>query len=117
MEANIVLFKCTKTHNLFGVRVQKFSDGDWYRTWAFRIKESSAKAEGFDKTPIKGNLYATKEYPGCPDCGTKSFVQCNNCKKLSCWNGEDHLTCPWCGNEMRNITEATEKFNVSGNDY
>ncbi len=115
MEANVLLTKCTRSHKAFGVRVEKMEDGDWWRTWAFEIRESTAKSEGFDKTPVRGNLYGTDEYPGCPYCGTFGFVQCNKCKKLTCWNDEKKLTCLWCNNPMNNITLSTDKFDVSGN--
>ncbi len=117
MEANILLMKCPKTKKTYGVRIEKKSDGDWYRTWAFPIKERQAKSEGFDKTQVAGNLYPTEEYPGCPHCGSMNFVQCGKCKKISCWNGEENLHCDWCGTEMTNIVTATEKFNVSGDKF
>jgi len=117
MEANIVLFMCSKAKQAFGVRVQKMNDGDWWRTWAFKIKPQHAKSEGYDKTPVQGNLNPTEEYPGCPHCGSHGFVQCGTCKKISCWNGETSMVCPWCGTNMDNIVTATEKFNVTGDKF
>ncbi len=116
MEANIILFKCSRQSKYYGVRVQKVND-DWVRTWAFKISEKNAKKEGYDQQPIRGNLYATDEYPGCPYCGLKSFVQCNACNKISCWNGESSLQCVWCGNQMSNIVTATDEFDVDGGDF
>ena len=92
-------------------------DGDWWRTWAFKIKPEQAKREGFDKTSIQGNLCCTDEYPGCPYCGSYSLVQCNRCQKASCWNGETGMTCLWCGNYMDNIVEATEKLHFTGDRF
>lgn len=117
MEANILLFMCNKAKKVFGVRVQKMNDGDWWRTWAFKIKPQHAKSEGYDKTPVQGNLNPTEEYPGCPHCGSHGFVQCGTCKKISCWNGETSMICPWCGTNMDNIVTATEKFNVTGDKF
>ena len=117
MEANILLIKCNKSKQTAGVRIQKMEDGDWWRTWAFKINDSQAKREGFDKTNVLGNLYTTNEYPGCPYCGTSNFVQCGNCKKLNCWNGESAMVCQWCGQRMTNITTATEKFSVSTDKF
>ncbi len=116
MEANILLFKCGKANQMYGVRVQKMKDGDWWRTWAFKIKPQNAKSEGFDKTPIQGNLNCTEEYPGCPHCGSRGFVQCNQCLKIYCWNGEAVATCSWCGHTGFVVT-ATEKFKVEGNKF
>lgn len=117
MEANILLFKCSKANQVYGVRIQKMKDEDWWRTWAFKIKPNNAKSEGYDKTPIQGNLNVTGEYPGCPYCGAVGFVQCGKCKKVSCYNGETSLTCPWCGNKMENMVEATQKFSVDGDKF
>lgn len=117
MEANILLFKCNKTNQVYGVRVQKMKDGDWWRTWTFKIKPQHAKSEGYDKTQVQGNLNSTEEYPGCPHCGTRGFVQCGKCQKISCWNGETSLVCPWCGNKMDNIVTATEKFSVTSDKF
>lgn len=116
MEATVILTKCSKNNQLYGVRIQRMEDGDWWRTWSFPVNERRAGKEGYDKEKVRGNLYATKTFPGCPYCGTSSFVQCNKCNKLTCWNGETRMNCMWCGNDMDNIVSATEKFNVSGGD-
>ena len=116
MEAAVILAKCPKNRQMYGMRTQKMSDGDWWRTWAFPINESRAHQEGYDMVRIHGNLYAMDEYPGCPYCGTKSFVRCDNCGKLTCWNNESILDCLWCGNRMNNIMLATERFHLYGGD-
>ena len=117
IEANILLIKCPKAQKTIGVRIQKMEDGDWWRTWAFPLKMESAQDEGYDATPVKGNLFCTEDYPGCPHCGTGGFVQCNQCRKLTCYNNESSLICGWCGNLMDNIVTATDKFDVSGSGY
>ena len=117
MEAAIILAKCSKQKKTYGIRTEKMSDGDWWRTWAFPISDRRAKNEGYDNTPILGNMYATKDFPGCPYCGAKSFVQCGKCRKISCWKGESSLPCNWCGNYLNNITTATSKFSLFGGDY
>ncbi len=116
IEANILLCKCSKESQMYGVRVQKMQDGDWWRTWAFKIKPRNAKSEGYDAVPIQGSLNQTKEYPGCPYCGTSGFVQCGQCNKITCYKGESSLICSWCGRKLENfVTE--EKFDVSGNGF
>ena len=117
MEANVIMCRCGKCSKVYGIRVERMADGDWYRTWAFKLSEKSAGREGFDKTPIRGNLNATLEYPGCPYCGTIGFVQCGYCGRISCWNGESSLNCSWCGKLMENIVDANEKFDVSANQF
>ena len=116
MEATVILAKCSKAKRTYGIRIQKMEDGDWHRTWAFPVDEKRACNEHYDETSVQGNLRATEKYPGCPYCGTKGFVQCGSCHKISCWNGESRMTCPWCGNDMVDIAPATKKFDVSGGD-
>lgn len=82
----------------------------------FQLMSTEQEVKDTDLTAVQGNLFYTEEYPGCPFCGTKNFVMCNKCHKISCWNGESRLECPWCGNDMNNIVTATEKFNLSGGD-
>lgn len=115
VEANILLFKCNKTSQMYGVRVQKIK-GDWWRTWAFKIKPANAKSEKYDETPIQGGLGVTEEYPGCPYCGKSGFVQCGRCNKITCHNGEESLNCQWCGTKMENFVTA-EQFNVAGGRF
>lgn len=116
MEAAVILAKCPKKKKLYGMRVQKMSDGDWWRTWAFPVEEKRAHKEGYDMTRVQGSLYYTKEYKGCPYCEAKSFVQCSGCSKIFCWNGEEQMTCPWCNGKLGSIVTTTEKFHVSGGD-
>ena len=114
MDATVIMIHCAKQNRVFGARTERMEDGDWWRTWAFPISEHIARNEGYDQTPVRGNLYCTKEYPGCPYCGTLSFVHCNVCHKLTCWNNETSLVCPWCKNKMDNIVTATDKFDLTG---
>lgn len=116
MEAAVILCKCYRTKKTFGMRTQKMSDGDWWRTWAFPIDDRRASSEGYDRTPVKGNMFRTEEYPGCPYCKSYNFVQCNSCHRLTCWNGETSSQCRWCNNPLNNIVTATEKFDLSGGD-
>jgi hypothetical protein len=95
IEATVITAKCGKTQKIYGIRVER-RGGDWYRTWAFKINEKSAKKEGFDKTVINGKFNADKEYNGCPYCGSGEFTKCG-CGKISCWSGEKTVKCCWCG--------------------
>ncbi|MBQ8849517.1 MAG: hypothetical protein IJ011_04175 [Clostridia bacterium] len=117
MEAKVLLVKCPTKRETFGVRIQKMDDGDWWRTWAFKLNTAQAQNEGYDETQVQGNLNETEEYPGCPHCGTHGFVQCGKCKKISCWKHETSMVCPWCGNNMSNIVTATSKFDVTGGAF
>lgn len=98
MEASIVIMKCSATKGFVGVRVQKMEDGDWHRTWAFKVNPKTANREGYDQTRIRGSLCSTPEYPGCPHCGNQSLYYCSRCDHIVCYNGTDsYVTCPWCG--------------------
>ena len=117
MEAVIIMQKCSKKKAMFGVRVEKMSDGDWWRTWAFPMKETQARNEGYDKNSVRGNMYATEDFPGCPYCESTGFVQCGICKKLTCWNGESSMDCGWCGKKMNNIVVSKDGFELSGGKF
>lgn len=117
MDAAIIMIHCSRQNKVFGARIEQKSDGDWWRTWAFPLSERIAMAEGYDKTPLRGNLYDTNDYPGCPYCGGKNFVQCNRCYKLTCWHGEAQMICPWCRSNMGNIVTATDKFDLTGDSF
>ena len=114
LKATVILTKCTSGNATFGTRIQ-YEGGDWYRTWAFKIPESIAKNEGFDKTPVQGSLNAVQGFEGCPYCGTFGFVQCGKCNKLTCWNGESSITCGWCGHHMTSLT-SSDTFELSGDN-
>lgn len=71
-------------------------------TWAFPIKESSAKHEGYDPSSVSGNIIFADEYPGCPYCGGRNMTVCS-CGHLNCTivtNGV--FTCEWCGTQGTN---------------
>lgn len=68
-------------------------------TWAFPIKESSAKREGYDKIRVQGQIDFAESYPGCPYCGQTGFTLCN-CGHLNCTILRNGLfKCEWCGAE------------------
>lgn len=100
MEAAVVLCKCNYSNKTYGVRFEK-RNGNWIYNWAFPIKESSGKREGYDRSFIKGQIHPTEDYPGCPYCGATGFIICG-CGKMSCYKGElETFTCKWCGKTSR----------------
>ena len=115
MKAAVILTKCKKDHGLFGIRAQQEGDA-WYATWAFKMTEKTAANEKFGETEISGSIYVTTEYPSCPYCGAKGFFQCEDCGKITCWDGENETVCEWCGNSAE--TAAEEKFDsISGGGF
>ena len=115
MKATVILQKCPQTKKLFGIRVEELEDGEWYRTWAFPIDARRASREGYQNTHILSKLPALQGYPGCPYCGSQSFFYDSNCGKISCFNGEERFTCPWC-DETYDVGSISEKLSFSGGD-
>lgn len=113
MEAKVVMMKCKDCKKAFGARIERREEG-WVFNWAFPIDESIAEKEGFDSEIIEGNVYLDEEYPGCPHCGSKGFVQCT-CGKLTCWEGEIISKCAWCGKKAK--VGVAEKFRISSGGF
>lgn len=94
----IILTKCGSTHKTFGMRTEQLNRSHWRVTWAFPIKETVAKNEGYDKTIVKGRLEFSTEYPGCPFCGGNQVSLCTNCGHLTCTHLINGIqVCEWCG--------------------
>ena len=114
LKVSIVISRCSREKRCFGIRFEQTRHDIWGATWAFPIKESAAKKEGYNKTELKGG-FELKEgaYPGCPHCGAYSIFQCGKCGKTSCWDAESRtVTCPWCSNEIL-IEGYIEKLGAS----
>lgn len=112
-EATVLACKCSDKRQTYGMRVER-KNGDWYRTWAFKIDESAAKNEGFDSVKIRGSFAAEDGYPGCPYCGGTAFFVCT-CGKLNCYHGGEKAKCYWC-NETKGL-KTVEELDVSGGGY
>ena len=98
-EAVILLCKCGEAHKTYGIRAEKNGPDNWIFTWAFPIKEESAKRERYDRVTVKGNISLADDYPGCPYCGGKNPTVCS-CGYLSCTVLKSNLfTCEWCGTQ------------------
>lgn len=113
--AAVIIAKCKHNGSIFGIRTEKTEKG-WLSNWAFVINDAAASSEGYDKTKITGAISTTKEYPGCPHCGSPGFFQCYHCGKITCWNGEQQVTCKWCGTKS-GISNSEGGFNIDGTGY
>jgi len=103
----IVMGRCSRSKQGFGIRFQKREGNDWAATWAFAIKEATANREGYEKTRISGRFTLDTAFPGCPHCSAHGFCACI-CGRLACWNGESRkVTCPWCGRSVELTGEIT----------
>jgi len=93
----IVMARCSRSRQGFGIRFEEKVRGRWIADWAFAIKETLARREGYDRGTISGAFGFDTSYPGCPHCRAPSIFQCV-CGKVACWDGERRTaTCPWCG--------------------
>lgn len=114
-EALVVLCKCGENHKTYGIRAEKTATNTWSFTWAFPIKEASAKREGYDHSSIGGNIIYDDDYPGCPYCGGRYFTLCS-CGHLSCTILKNDLfTCEWCG-AQGTIEDYTGESISAGSD-
>lgn len=111
--ATVMVGKCRQTGDGFGIRVEN-NETMWVANWCFKISNTAAASEGYDRTKISGAIATSKDYPGCPYCGAKGFFQCGKCGKITCWNGETTVTCKWCGNTGRT---SQGNFDVDGTSY
>jgi hypothetical protein len=116
-EVTIIMAKCQKTKQTFGIRTEKIGQ-EWHYTWAFPIKEDVAKREGYNSITVKGRIVIDNEYPGCPYCGNNITTQCN-CGRIGC-NSNNYAgmlyTCPFCNSKFEPVT--VEYFdNIKGGRY
>lgn len=115
IEANVVIGKCKNSHNLFGIRAEKRKDKIWYCTWAFQLSKESTSHE-YENNMINGQFYIDSEYPGCPYCGSKAWITCSNCGKITCFNNEEkQIRCAWCGIEGE--IKTVESINVKAGGF
>lgn len=108
-EAAVILSKCPEVHRTYGIRAELLSKNCWQLTWAFTVKESSARREGYDRTSISGSLEFASEYPGCPYCGSHQLAVCS-CGRISCTSQKNGQSmCEWCGSrgELGEFTGGT----------
>lgn len=98
LNVTIVVARCIKTKEGFGIRFEEKSLGEWVADWAFPLKDNEAKREGYTYGQVKGTFGFDSSYPGCPYCKHPTFFQCGgSCRKIVCWDGISRTnTCPWC---------------------
>jgi len=95
--AIVITPMCQQTEKLYGIRLERRGD-TWYKTWAFPMKPSTAEKEDFQAEMDLSNMDTDPTFPGCPYCHSAALIQCGDCGKIYCYEGETESTCPWCGN-------------------
>ncbi len=108
----VIMASCQQTKLPFGITVRNVHNNyEFY--WAFKISQSSARKEGFDRNKVNGNIFNSAEFPGCPHCGAISWFQCGKCRKFVCMRPEQKIVkCPECGNEGE--VYVSDNFDISG---
>ena len=109
----IVLSRCRRSRQPYGMRFEEKGRGNWLADWAFAIKEQSAKREGFDRGEISGAFGFATTYPGCPSCKAPGLFRCG-CGKVACWGGVTRtVQCPWCGRTV-NLDATVDRLGAGG---
>ena len=94
----IVMSRCCRSRESFGIRLEMVAHDMWSADWAFPVKETLAKKEGYDRSEIHGVFIVHDEYPGCPYCKNRGIILCG-CEKVTCYDGRNSIAvCAWCGN-------------------
>ena len=115
-EAHVVLARCSRSRENFGIRIERRSDGVWSQTWAFPISAKNAAREGYGSAMLSGRVVTEASYPGCPYCGGAGWVLCGRCGKLTCASGSiEWFTCAWCGNS--GAVSGAETFALQGGGF
>ena len=109
----IVMGRCSRSKQSFGIRFQRREPSQWAGTWAFAIKDQAAKKEGYEKTRVEGEFLFDPTFPGCPHCSSHAFFVCE-CGKLACMQSESRrVTCPWC-NRTADVTGTATRMDGGG---
>ncbi|MBR6295742.1 MAG: hypothetical protein IKR40_04590 [Treponema sp.] len=95
--AIVITPMCQVSRGLYGIRLERRGN-TWFKTWSFPIKPTSHENFNSDAELDLSEMDVDPNFPGCPYCQSKSLVQCGDCGKIYCYEGESESTCPWCGN-------------------
>lgn len=106
-----IMGMCEEHKKPFGITVDP-REGAYAFCWAFKINDAQAKKEGYDKTHVHGAVIYDEEFNGCPYCGSKGFYICSRCGKVVCYQGQEIVTCPNCGQSSG--VRAAEAVDLNG---
>ena len=111
--AIVITPMCQQTQELYGIRLEKRGNS-WNKTWSFPLKMETAKRENFSSEVDLSNMETDDSFPGCPYCQSQVLVQCGDCKKIYCYEGESESTCPWCGNVGMISSDSWDSVSAGG---
>ncbi len=88
--------KCAKNGSPFYIRYDLAADGVWVMSYGVKeLPSGEGTSSGSSKEDVS-NSRIGPQYK-CPSCGNRNFVECNNCKKLTCYDNSGRFTCKHCG--------------------
>jgi hypothetical protein len=97
-EQFLVSFTCSSTRHP-GVGRFVWIDDVWVFTGASRQRPGSTIPDTDTVQTRHGRFGRSPDYPGCPSCGSDSYVRCGRCSELGCWDETwPGFLCPTCGN-------------------
>ena len=97
--ATVISAGCPRTRIRYGIRIE-LRNSVWHKTWGFIIPKKSN--ENFSaEVDISSGLPNDSKYNGCPSCGAVELVQCGGCNTMMCFKGEEFISCPGCGKNLR----------------
>jgi len=88
--------KCAKTGSLFYIRYDFAADGVWVKTYGIKELPSDGGVSSGSTQQDVSRSRLGPQYK-CPWCGNVNYVQCNRCKKLTCYDDSGRFTCRHCG--------------------
>lgn len=92
----IVVCRCCRRSEPFGVRFEKYGRSTWRADWAFAVRERTIEREGYRQQQIEGSFELHPAFPGCPHCTNRGLVSCG-CGSVACWDGQTRtVECPGC---------------------
>lgn len=112
----VAVARCSIHHQLFGMRVEERTAGQWLADWAFTISEAVAGRERYGQAEVHGRFGIDAAFPGCPYCHSRSFFKCGVCYKLTCWDTvSTQAECAWC-NHSNLLSGSIDSLQI-GNDH
>ena len=56
-QATVVMAKCRRSKQPYGIRMERKRDGVWYCTWAFKLSERAAANEGWRHSRLRQSRF------------------------------------------------------------
>ena len=124
----VILAKCQKTKNNYGVRmeqqIQKINHRDvpvWMATWTYKIKtDADARSSGASSQQnLQGDLFLLSDsFPGCPHCGSKKLLQCGECRRTFCSSdNQSTIVCPWDNKKLAGVRDGVSSVGAGSDRF